>query len=262
MAIRFIVTAIVAGVLFGAMGSFAAVQPKPLEYKHGEAILEGQLAFSKKGPKKKPAVIIIHNWDGIDDYEKMRTKKIAELGYVAFAADIYGKGVRPKGEEAKTLSSSYKNNVKLLRERIQAAFDTVAKLPNVDPKRIVVMGYCFGGTGALEFARSGADIVGAISFHGGLSTPDPADAKNIKGKVLALHGADDPFVSERELRGFEKEMRDAQVDWQMISYGGAVHSFTEVGLHQDNSKGAAYNPKADKRSWEAMKQFLAEAFKK
>src|SRR5690606_18021677 len=132
------------------------------------------------------------------------------------------------------LSSSYKNNVKLYRERIKAAYDAVTKLPNVDPKRSAIMGYWIGGTGALEFARSGGSVVGTVSFHGGLSTPDPADAKNIKGKVLVLHGADDPYVSEKEIQGFEKEMKAAKVNWQMNSYGGAVHSFTEVGLHQDN----------------------------
>ena len=243
--------------------AFGAIKEKTVEYKHGEATLEGVLAFDTKGPKKKPAVIIIHNWNGIDDYEKMRTREVAKLGYVAFAADVYGKGVRPTSvEESSTLSSSYKNNIPMLRGRLAAAYETVAKMPNVDPKNIAIMGYCFGGTSALELGRAGADLKGIVSFHGGLSTPDPKDAKNIKGKVLALHGADDPYVPEKEVLAFQKEMRDAKVNWELVSYGNSVHAFTEKEAGNDNSKGAAYNESADKRSWIAMKNFFKEVFGK
>jgi dienelactone hydrolase len=131
----------------------------------------------------------------------------------------------------------------------------------VDSKRVAAIGYCFGGTTVIELARSGADITGVVSFHGGLDSPTPADGKNIKCKVLACHGADDPFEKPADLAAFESEMRDAKVDWQLIQYGGAVHSFTQPMAGNDNSKGAAYNEKADKRSWETMKQFLAEIFK-
>lgn len=243
--------------------AFAAIKEKKVEYKHGEATLEGFLAYDTKGPKKKPAVIIVHNWNSIDDYEISRTREIAKLGYVAFAADIYGKGVRPKTmEESGALSSSYKNNIPLFRGRLIAAYEEVAKMPNVDPNNIAIMGYCFGGTGALELGRAGADLKGIVSFHGGLKTPDPKDGKNIKGKVLVLHGANDPHVPEAEVLAFQKEMRDAKVDWQLVSYGNAVHSFTEKEAGNDNSKGAAYNEAADKRSWEAMKVFFKEIFKK
>ena len=130
-----------------------------------------------------------------------------------------------------------------------------------DPTRIAAIGYCFGGTTVLELARSGADIAGVVSFHGGLSSPTPGDAKNIKAKVLALHGADDPNVPPKEVAAFEDEMRQAGVDWQLVAYGGAVHSFTDWNAGNDNAKGAAYNERADRRSWEAMKQFFAELFK-
>jgi dienelactone hydrolase len=244
-------------------GAMAAIKEKNYDYKHKDAPMEGYLAFDTKGPKKKPAVIIVHDWDGLGEYEKKRTHMVAELGYVAFAADIYGKGFRPlAGEEAGKLSSSYKSNLPLLRERIQAAYDEVLKMPNVDITRIAVMGYCFGGTTALELARSGADIKGVVSFHGGLSTADPKDAKNIKGKILALHGADDPYVLEKEVLAFQSEMKNAKVDWEMNIYSGAVHAFTDWELPQDNTKGAAYNPSADKRSWEAMKNFFKEIFSK
>jgi dienelactone hydrolase len=131
----------------------------------------------------------------------------------------------------------------------------------VDPLRIAAIGYCFGGTTVLELARDGADIKGVVSFHGGLSTTSPLDAKNIKAKVLALHGADDPFVKPEEVAGFQDEMRNGGVDWQLTSYSKAVHSFTNKWAGTDNSKGAAYNEKADRRSWEAMKAFFAEIFK-
>jgi dienelactone hydrolase len=139
--------------------------------------------------------------------------------------------------------------------------DALRRLPQVDPKRVAAIGYCFGGTTVIELARSGADVAGIVSFHGGLDSPTPADGRNIKGKMLVCHGADDPYTKPEDLAAFENEMRDSKVDWQLILYGGAVHSFTQPMAGTDNSKGAAYNEKADKRSWEAMKQFLAEIFK-
>lgn len=243
--------------------AFSAIKEKTVEYKQGEAVLEGFLSYDTKGLKKRPAVIIVHNWNGISKDEMKRATQVAKLGYVAFAADIYGKGIRPTtSDEAGALASSYKKNIPLMRDRIKAAYNEVLKMPNVDPKRIAVMGYCFGGTVALELARSGADILGVVSFHGGLATPDPTDAKNIKGRVLVLHGADDPYVGEKEVLAFQKEMRDAKVDWEMVYYGNAVHAFTEESLPQNNSAGSAYNPRADQRSWKAMKEFFAEIFKK
>ena len=182
-------------------------------------------------------------------------------GFHTFALDMYGKGVRAKTpEEAAKLSGIYKGDRPLMRARAQAGLDELRKQPLVDPARIAAIGYCFGGTTVLELARSGADVAGVVSFHGGLGTPQPADAKNIKGKVLVLHGADDPHVPPAEVAAFQDEMRKAAVDWQMIYYGGAVHSFTNPGSGTDASTGVAYNEKADKRSWEAMKAFFKELF--
>jgi dienelactone hydrolase len=240
----------------------ATVQTKPIEYKQGDTTLEGWVAYDDafKGPR--PGVLIVHQWLGVTDYEKKRAEMIAQLGYVAFCADIYGKGVRPQNtQEAGAQAGKYKSDRPLLRARVNAGLEALRRQPLVDPKHVAAIGYCFGGTTVIELARSGADVAGVVSFHGGLDSPTPADGKNIKGKLLVCHGADDPYEKPEDLAAFESEMRNNGVDWQLIKYGGAVHSFTQPMAGNDNSKGAAYNEKADKRSWAAMKQFLAEVFK-
>jgi len=188
---------------------------------------------------------------------------LAQLGYVAFAVDMYGNGVTAKdATEAGKLATALRNDRPLMRARAQAALETLRKNPQCDPRRVAAIGYCFGGGVALELARSGADIAGVASFHGNLDTPNPDDAKNIRAKVLVLHGADDPYVNTAQVAIFQQEMRQAKVDWQMIFYGGAVHSFTNPASGDDPSKGVAYNAAADRRSWQAMKDFFDEIFKK
>jgi len=234
---------------------------KPIEYKEGSTTLEGLWVHDDAVQGKRPSVLVVHQWKGLGDYERKRAEMLAKLGYNVFAVDIYGKGVRHNNpKDASAEAAKYKNDRKLLRARVNAGLDVLRKQDLTDAKRIAAIGYCFGGTTALELARSGADVAGVVSFHGGLNTPSASDAKQIKAKVLALHGADDPHVPPAEVAAFEKEMRDAKVDWSLIAYGGAVHSFTDWNAGNDNSKGSAYNEKADKRSWEAMKQFFAEIF--
>jgi dienelactone hydrolase len=240
----------------------AALRTEEVDYKHGDVVLEGYLAYDDAVKGKRPGVIVVHEWWGLNNYAKMRTEKLAKLGYIAFAIDMYGKGVRAKDpKEAGSLSGIYRGDRPLMRARANAGLDVLRNHPMTDIKRIAAIGYCFGGTVVLEMARSGTELVGVVSFHGGLSTPNPGDAKNIKGKVLVLHGADDPAVPPDQVIAFQDEMRKANVDWQMVSYGGAVHSFTNPDAGNDPSKGAAYNEKADRRSWEAMKFFFGEIFK-
>lgn len=239
----------------------AAVKTKVIEYKQGNTVLEGYLAWDDTKTVKRPGILVVHEWTGLGPYVKRRAEMLARLGYVAFAADIYGKGIRPStpAEAAKT-AAIYKDDRPLMRARARAGLDILKTQKFVDPHRLAAIGYCFGGTVVLELARDGADVKGTVSFHGGLATPTPQDARNIKGKILALHGADDPYVKADEVAAFQDEMRKAGVDWQMNIYGGAVHGFTNPDNGTDNSKGAAYNEKADKRSWEAMKLFFTEIF--
>jgi dienelactone hydrolase len=247
------------GLIAGLMAQ-AAVKTEVVTYKEGDTTLEGFVAYDDalKGPR--PGIVVVHQWMGLGDYEKKRARMLAELGYVAFCADIYGQGVRASNPgDAGKLAGKYKNDRALLRKRVQAALTQLRTLPQVQSGKVAAIGYCFGGTTVLELARSGADLSGVVSFHGGLGSPTPEDAKNIKARVLALHGADDPFVPAPEVADFQKEMRDAGVDWQFVSYGGAVHSFTDAGA-TGVMAGAKYNAKADARSWEAMKTFFGELF--
>lgn len=240
------------------------ISTKLIEYKEGDAVLEGYLA-QPRSTKTKPrgGFLVVHEWKGIGDHVKQVAEKLAADGYVALAVDIYGKGVRPSdNKEAAQVAGKFRNgDRKLLRARMRAGLETLLGTKLVsDSKNVVAIGYCFGGTAVLEFARDGADVAGVVSFHGGLSANNTTDAKNIKAKVLVLHGADDPNVPEPEVSAFMSEMRGAQVDWQLYAYGNAVHSFTNKSAGNDPSKGSAYNELADKRSWANMQTFVSEIF--
>lgn len=248
-------------IVASASTAHAKLHSETIEYKDGDAVLEGYLAWDDASTKSAPGVLVVHDWLGISADTKRRVDMLAGLGYVAFAADIYGKGQRPKdGASAGPLAGKWKKDPTALRRRARTALDLLAKNPRVDAKRLAAIGFCFGGTTALELARSGAPVVATVSFHGGLGTATPADAKNIKGRVLALHGADDPHVPPTEVAAFETEMRDAKVDWQLVAYGGAVHAFSVPAAGNDPSKGAAYNERVDRRAWQAMSDFFVEAF--
>lgn len=233
-----------------------------LPYQDGKTALKGYLAAPAAAEGKRPGVLIIHQWLGLTDYEKGRAEQIAkELGYVALAADIYGEADAPGADRAKAgpVAGKYKGDVKLYRARLKAGLDALKKQPGVDPKNLAVIGYCFGGTGALEAARGQLGAKAVVSFHGGLGYGDK-ERKKLKAAVLVLHGADDPHVKPEEVAAFEDEMRARGADWQLVKYADAVHAFTQPMAGNDKSKGAAYNAKADQRSWQALKSFLAEQF--
>lgn len=250
-----------AGVLSMVAAGQAAIVVKNVEYTDGDTILEGYLVFDHSIRDKRPGVLIVHEWWGLNDYARKRADELARMGYVAFALDMYGKGVRTSDpEEAGKLAGRFKMDRKLMQRRAQAGLNELKKHELVDRNKIAAIGYCFGGTTVLELARSGADIAGVISFHGGLDTPDRGGVRNIRAKVLVLHGADDPMVTFEEVEKFQKEMREAGADWQLVSYGNAVHSFTNPESGNDPTRGIAYNEKADRRSWLAMKAFFNEIF--
>jgi dienelactone hydrolase len=214
-----------------------------------------------KGPR--PAVLVVHEWWGLNDYARDRAKALAAMGYLALAADIYGDGFETKDPaKAKELAGKFRGGDRaLLRERVTSALEALRNHPLADKGKVAAIGYCFGGTAVLELARAGAELAGVVSFHGGLSTPTPAGPGAIRAKVLVLHGADDPSVPPADVQAFQDEMKKSGADWQMVAYGGAVHTFTNPAAGKDPSRGSAYNERAARRSWEHMKVFFAEILK-
>lgn len=235
-------------------------QLKAVQYADGSQVLEGQLATPKKNLANKPGVLLLPAWMGIETNAKNNATELAKLGYITFVADIYGVDKRPTNtKEAGQLAGYYKTNYAEYQKRIRLALEQLLKA-GANPEKIAVIGYCFGGTGALEAARSNMKVQGVVSFHGGLGRDASRAIEPIQPKVLVLHGADDFFISEEEIKGFQNEMKTSKADWQMNYYADAVHAFTHKDAGNDKSTGAAYNEKADKRSWQAMLAFFAEIF--
>jgi len=238
----------------------AKIITRVVVYQQAGTPLEGFLAYDDAVTGRRPGVLIVHQWLGLTGYEKHRAEMLAQLGYVAFCADIYGQGIRPQNlQEAGAQATKYKTDRQLLRARANAGLAELKKNELVDSHRVATIGYCFGGTTVLELARSGAELNGVVSFHGGLDSPTPAAGRNIKCPVLVCHGADDPFEKPADLAAFESELREAGVDWRLIKYGGAVHSFTQPDVGEA-IPGAKYNARADRRSWADMKSFFTEIF--
>lgn len=242
-----------------SFGTYAQLK-KDVPYKDGDQQLKGIAVSPQKPRAGKPGILVLPAWKGIDAHSKRVAERLAQSGYYTFIADIYGEGKYPAdAKEAGALSGYYKAHVNEYRRRIQLAMEQLVK-SGAAAQQIVVIGYCFGGTGALEAARANMPVKGVVSFHGGLGRDTTLAIVPMQPKVLVLHGADDPYAPEAQVKAFQEELRAAKADWQMIYYANAVHAFTEPEAGNDNSKGAAYNEKADKRSWAAFMQFLAEIF--
>ncbi|MGS0686564.1 dienelactone hydrolase family protein [Nakamurella sp. GG22] len=237
----------------------SVIDTGPVDYVLDGTALQGYFAADVTSPLLRPGVLVVHDWGGIGEYVRVRAQMLARLGYVALAADIYGADVRPSPAEAPVVAGGYYRDPALTRARVAAGLEQLRAHPLVDPRRIAVIGYCFGGWVALELARSGADLTGVVTFHAALSASDPADAATISGKVLVLSGASDPVVPDEQILAFENEMRAAGVDWQLVRYGGALHAFTQPEVNMPEH-GAAYQPAAERRSWTAMRDFFDEMF--
>lgn len=226
-----------------------------IPYTDDEIQLEGYAVFPSQ--EKRPVVILCHAWRGRDDFICEKTKLVASKGYVGFALDMYGKGILGNSkEENVALKKPFLDDRKLLKRRVLKAFETVSQLPYVDPHRIAILGFGFGGLCALDLAFSGANVLGAISVYGHFAS---LLVKPIKAKILILHGYNDPITSQNELLSFEKEMTDAKVDWQAHVFGGAMHAFATPGAN-DPASGILYNPLAAKRAWLSIHNFLEEVF--
>jgi dienelactone hydrolase len=238
-----------------------AVKSRSIDYKIGDQVFEGVFVYPQSSKSKLPGVLMVHNWLGVSDETKRQAERVAKLGLAVFAVDVYGKGIRAKNpQEAMALVGKYKSDRKLFRERVLRGLEVLREQKEVDPTKVVAAGYCFGGTGVIELARAGADVAAVVSFHGGLDSPNPADGKNIKAKVIALQGADDPYVKPADIAAFQNEMRTSNVDWEMALYGGAVHSFTDASAGSDAKTGQAYNATADKRSFEVFTDLVSDLF--
>lgn len=244
--------------LFLAGISMANAAVKDVQYKDGEILLNGKLVYQNKFVASHPSVVVIHNWMGISDETMQKAEAMSKAGMNVFVADIYGQGQTPKNmEEAKIISTRFKNDPALLRKRVELAVEELKKLK---VSSIFVAGYCFGGTAAIEYARTGNKINGAISFHGGLNSS--VDDSKIKTPLLVLHGAIDPTISKNDLDNFLASLNKNNVDYNFISYSGAVHSFTDETKKGPNANSlTAYNLIADKRSWQSFKLFVEELSK-
>lgn len=255
-----LVLAVLCGIALAAGGSaHAAIKVQPVEYKQGSTALEGWLVYDDASQKRRPGVVIYPAWWGPSKFEEDVARKLAKMGYVAFVADIYGKGIRPNTPQtAGAQMGMYMKDRSLLLLRAQAAFDQLRHAPMVDTSKLAAVGYCFGGAPALDLARSGAPLVDVVTFHGVLSAPASGNADDIKAHVLVLHGAADPIVNAQAVDAFEKEMTADKVDWQLVLYGGVMHAFTDNMHPSSPAHGTEYNAVAAARSWQAM----SDLFKK
>lgn len=231
-----------------------------IEYQDGDIVLEGFAAYDEKSQDKRPGIMICHDWSGRNPFAENKAKQLAELGYVGFAIDMYGKGKLGKTTEEKSafIQPFMQDRLKL-QKRVLAGFEAIKRIAAVDSNKIGAIGFCFGGLCALDLARSGADVKGVVSFHGLLNAPEGIAKHTVIAKVLALHGYDDPLATPDQVFAFAQEMTHSNIDWQLDMYGHTKHAFTNPEAH-DTKMGLIYDKRAADRSWIAMKEFFKETF--
>ena len=246
------------------MAGMATAEPKivgkTVEYSAQGMTMKSYLAYDESAPGRRPGVLVIPEWWGLNDYAKRRARMLAELGYAALAVDMYGDGkVATVPDEAGKLSGEVNKNFDVGKARFMAALDFLRQQPTVDPARIAAIGYCFGGGVVLNMARQGVDLKGVVSFHGNLTAVKSAQPGSVKAEILVLNGGADKFVTPEQIEAFRQEMKAAGADFKFVSYPGALHSFTNpeaTELGKKFNMPVAYNAKADKESWVEMKGFL------
>ena len=239
----------------------AKVQSKVVPYTKGKASFEGFLAWDDEMKGKRPGILVVHEWWGLNEYARSRAEQLAAMGYVAMAVDMYGKGkVTTHPEEASEWANLTTSNIEVWLGRAQAGLNVLLADSKVDPTRLAAIGYCFGGATVMQLVYGGAPVKGVVSFHGSLPLPQESQPVNNPAKVFIAHGADDPFLKPDHIQQFKVALDTAGIDWQMIEYGGAQHSFTNPSANQYGVKGVRYHAQADQRSWNHMKQFFDELF--
>lgn len=236
------------------------IQSKKIEYYDNNILLEGFYAYDDAHTHKRPIVLVSHDWSGRNEFADKKAEKLAELGYVGFAIDMFGRGkIGTTNNEKMELIKPFMEDRKVLAQRIFSAFEFAKTLDYVDITKMGAIGFCFGGLCVLDLARSGADILGVVSFHGLLGAPQNEQSTVMKAKILALHGHNDPMVPPEQVLAFEKEMTTKKADWQVHVYGNTKHAFSNPLAH-DEELGTVFNSLAEKRSWIAMQNFFIEVF--
>ena len=239
----------------------AKVLGSTVPYRHDDVELAGYLAYDDSFEGKRPGVLLVHEWWGLNDYVRRRADQLAGMGYVAFAVDMYGKGkVTEHPGDAAEWAQQVRGNIDLWRQRAMAGLDVLKADPRTDIARIAAIGYCFGGSTVQQLAYAGAPINGIVSFHGGLVNPSQEEAKAVKAKILICHGGADEFVTPQALQDYIAAMNQAGLDWQMVIFGGAKHGFTNPDAGKYGMDRLAYSKSADERSWKYMKDFFNEIF--
>jgi dienelactone hydrolase len=253
--------------ILGMVGMAAAeprIKEKTVEYSAQGVVMKGYLAYDENIQGKRPGVLVVPEWWGLNDYARKRAQMLAELGFVALAVDMYGEGRQAMNpQDAGKLSSEVMKNFDVAKARFVAAMDFLKQQPSVDPTRIAAIGYCFGGSVVLSMAGQGVDLKGVVSFHGTLAAVKPPQSGMVKAKILVLNGGADKFNTPQQIEAFKKEMKAAGADFEFISYPGALHAFTNpeaTALGKKFNIPIAYNASADKKSWDGLKKFLGTIF--
>ena len=240
---------------------WGGIVTKTISYEHGGKQLEGYLAWDDAVAGRRPGVLVVHEWWGLNDFARKQAEKLAALGYNAFALDMYGKGkVTAHPEEASEWSKKVTGNIESWRKRALAGLEVLRKDRRTDKNRIAAVGYCFGGSTVQQLAYAGADVLGVVSFHGSLVAPPEDVTGGDTAKILICHGASDPMTKKSSIPGYISAMEKSGIDWQLVMYGGAVHSFTNPGADAAGMDGVAYSESADRRSWQHMQVFFDELF--